>query len=129
MALKKAWLKRWKYAKNGIPPPITIIITPSCLKVERAITFFISISIIAAHPAINIVILPTTINIIAILKLVKIKLKRINKYTPAVTRVDECTRADTGVGAAIAAGSQEENGICALFVQADTTIKYIINLE
>lgn len=33
------------------------------------------------------------------------------KYTPAVTRVDECTKEDTGVGAAIAAGSQEENGI------------------
>ena len=36
---------------------------------------------------------------------------RIIRYTPAVTRVDECTRADTGVGAAIAAGSQAENGI------------------
>jgi hypothetical protein len=36
-----------------------------------------------------------------------------------VTRVEEWTRADTGVGAAIAAGNQEENGICALFVQAE----------
>lgn len=35
-----------------------------------------------------------------------------------MTRVDECTRAETGVGAAMAAGSQEENGICALFVIA-----------
>ena len=42
--------------------------------------------------------------------------KRINKKTPAVTRVEECTRAETGVGAAIAAGSQAENGIWALFV-------------
>jgi hypothetical protein len=48
-------------------------------------------------------------------------LKRINKYTPAVTNVDEWTKADTGVGAAIAAGSQAENGIWALFVIAAKT--------
>jgi len=36
-----------------------------------------------------------------------------------VTRVDEWTSAETGVGAAIAAGSQAENGICALLVEAD----------
>lgn len=41
----------------------------------------------------------------------KIKEKRINKYTPAVTKVEECTKAETGVGAAIAAGSQAEKGI------------------
>lgn len=42
------------------------------------------------------------------------------RNTPAVTRVEECTSADTGVGAAIAAGSQAEKGICALFVIAAT---------
>lgn len=42
--------------------------------------------------------------------------------TPAVTRVDECTNADTGVGAAIAAGSHLENGICALLVIAASRI-------
>ena len=36
---------------------------------------------------------------------------RINKKTPAVTNVEECTRAETGVGAAIAAGSHLEKGI------------------
>jgi hypothetical protein len=36
--------------------------------------------------------------------------------------VEECTRADTGVGAAMAAGSHLENGICALFVIAATII-------
>jgi hypothetical protein len=40
------------------------------------------------------------------------------KNTPAVTSVDEWTSADTGVGAAIAAGNQLENGIWALFVIA-----------
>jgi hypothetical protein len=44
------------------------------------------------------------------------------RNTPAVTRVDECTKALTGVGAAMAAGSQLENGICALFVIAATII-------
>jgi len=51
------------------------------------------------------------------------KLNRISRYTPAVTSVDECTNADTGVGAAMAAGSHAENGICALFVIAAPIIK------
>lgn len=38
-------------------------------------------------------------------------LNRITKYTPAVTSVEECTKADTGVGAAMAAGNQAQNGI------------------
>ena len=33
-----------------------------------------------------------------------------DKYKPAVTRVEECTRAEIGVGAAIARGSHGENG-------------------
>lgn len=36
---------------------------------------------------------------------------------PAVTKVEECTNAETGVGAAIAAGSHAEKGIWALFVK------------
>lgn len=52
---------------------------------------------------------------------------RIIKYTPAVTSVEECTNADTGVGAAIAAGSQVENGICALLVMAAIIIVVAIN--
>ena len=46
-----------------------------------------------------------------------------NNYPPAVTRVEEWTREDTGVGAAIAAGSQAENGIWALLVRLATKIK------
>lgn len=37
--------------------------------------------------------------------------KRIIRNTPAVTSVEEWTRAETGVGAAMAAGSQLEKGI------------------
>jgi hypothetical protein len=33
------------------------------------------------------------------------------RKTPAVTRVEEWTKAETGVGAAIAAGNQAEKGI------------------
>jgi len=65
-----------------------------------------SISAHAQSPAISIVALPTG-SIHSSLDL----LNRISKYTPAVTKVEECTRALTGVGAAIADGSQEEKGI------------------
>lgn len=43
---------------------------------------------------------------------------RIIKYTPAVTKVDEWTSAEIGVGAAIAIGNQAENGNWALFEHA-----------
>lgn len=84
---------------------------------DRATIFFISISCVALSPAINIVRQPTTRTSLdtlwAILKTLK---NRTSRYTPAVTRVDECTKAETGVGADMAAGSQEEKGIWALFV-------------
>jgi hypothetical protein len=41
--------------------------------------------------------------------------------------VEECTRALTGVGAAIAAGSQALNGIWALFVMAASRIIEVMN--
>ena len=47
-----------------------------------------------------------------------IKLNRIIKQTPAVTKVEECTSAETGVGAAIAAGNHAEKGTWALLVIA-----------
>ena len=53
-------------------------------------------------------------------------LYRINKYTPAVTRVEEWTSADTGVGAAIAAGNHAEKGIRALLVHAESITTVII---
>jgi len=51
------------------------------------------------------------------------------RKTPAVTRVEECTRAETGVGAAMAAGSHLENGTCALFVMAAMVINKVISCE
>jgi hypothetical protein len=76
--------------------------------VEKAIIFFKSISKLALTPDINIVINANVNN--TTLTPTKF-LNRINKYTPAVTKVEECTKEDTGVGAAIAAGSQAEKGI------------------
>lgn len=50
---------------------------------------------------------------------------RMATKTPAVTSVEEWTKADTGVGAAMAAGSHLENGICALFVMAANMIERV----
>lgn len=85
---------------------------PSWLRVDSAIIFFMSHSVVALMPAINIV--DTATNSSSVLNkgsVVRNWKKRMVRKIPAVTRVDECTSADTGVGAAIAAGSQLENGI------------------
>lgn len=47
---------------------------------------------------------------------------------PAVTSVEEWTKAETGVGAAIAAGNHLEKGICALFVVAAIVSITAINI-
>jgi hypothetical protein len=43
---------------------------------------------------------------------------RINKYTPAVTIVAACIKAETGVGPSMAIGSQTCNPICELLAMA-----------
>ena len=93
--------------------PTATNISPNCLRVERATIFFMSVSVKAETLAINMVIMPITSK--NSLKEI-IGLKRITRYTPAVTKVEECTKADTGVGAAIAAGNHAEKGIWALLV-------------
>jgi hypothetical protein len=45
---------------------------------------------------------------------------RINKYTPAVTIVAACIKADTGVGPSIAIGNHTCNPICELLAMAPT---------
>jgi hypothetical protein len=97
--------------------------TPSWLRVERATIFFKSVSQRALRLAIIMVIGPTNTRYqdIQFLKFNNSPW-RIIRNTPAVTNVEEWTRAETGVGAAIAAGSQEENGIWALLVHAAITI-------
>lgn len=86
--------------------------TLNWLRVERAIIFFKSHSNIAETPAISMVKALTIIrNWLNHWNDIKREWNRINRKTPAVTKVEECTRADTGVGAAMAAGSHEEKGI------------------
>ena len=71
--------------------------------------FFMSVSWIALILAISMVRRPEMVRVTCIIEDAAIILeKRYMRNTPAVTRVDECTRADTGVGAAIAAGSHLE---------------------
>lgn len=65
-ALNSACVSIWKYAKLGAFRPILVIIIPSWLNVDRAIIFFMSHSIVALKPAINIV--ETAINRIIELK-------------------------------------------------------------
>lgn len=78
-----------------------------------------STSVKAANPAIVRVVNPTQ-NSVSLFP-PKRGIARTNRYTPAVTNVEECTSADTGVGAAIAAGSQAEKGTWALLVMAVIT--------
>lgn len=126
-ALNKAWVYKWKRDNWTMFIPKLIIMTPNCLSVDKAIIFFKSFSKFAAIPAISRV--NTETNRIEgwnIWVFDKNGKKRIKRNTPAVTSVDECTSADTGVGAAIAAGSQAEKGIWALLViPAIITVKVI----
>lgn len=116
-ALKAACVNKWKKARFSRPILIVLIITPSCLRVDSAIIFFRSYSRLAASPDITIVIDEKKRSRNLVLLSNKC-LTRIIRYTPAVTSVDECTNALTGVGAAMAAGNQAEKGIWALLVIA-----------
>jgi len=82
---------------------------PSCLSVEKAIIFFKSLSIIPVILLKIIVIKDTKRRVFNRISLI-IGTNRIVVYTPAVTKVEEWTKEDTGVGADIAAGSQDEKG-------------------
>jgi hypothetical protein len=88
--------------------------------------FFMSISFMAAILASNMVIEENVRMKRCMVFDVMLCLMRIIMNTPAVTRVEECTNADTGVGAAMAAGSHAENGICALLVMAARVMSIIV---
>ena len=115
-ALNKAWQSKWKKQKKTNPWLKENIIKPSWLSVEKAIIFLRSHSKLAHRPAISIV--PKEITNKIQLTLTKIFSKRSKIKIPAVTKVEEWTKEDTGVGADIAAGNQEEKGIWALFLIA-----------
>ena len=109
-ALNSACIDIWKKASIGIFIDRVTVISPSWLRVERAI-IFISFSKMAIILAMVIVGRPNNSNLICnIVFSLMILLKRYIIKIPAVTSVDECTSADTRVGEAIAAGSQQEYG-------------------
>lgn len=126
--LNMAWVMRWKKAKLNILNEIEINMILSWLRVDRAIIFLMSHSIIELILAIKIVIILIRKIILLIFLFLREISNRKIKYTPAVTSVDEWTRAEIGVGADIASVSHEENGICALFENAAININLIMSL-
>lgn len=54
-ALNRACITMWNMAMLGKPRPMAVIIIPSCLRVDKAIIFFMSHSVVALIPAINMV--------------------------------------------------------------------------
>jgi len=115
-ALAKACIIKWKKQTKGPPINKVKIINPSCLKVESATNFFPSDSLKAVILATSKVTMPK-INLILMFNIVNCP-NRIKIQIPAVTSVELCTSALTGVGAAIAAGSHLIKGNWALFVIA-----------
>lgn len=107
-----------KNAKLIFPPKHIIVnIIPRCLRLDKAIIFFKSNLILVPIPVINIVSKEIYNNNINIL-LESLNLNRIKRYTPTVTKVEECAKDEAGFGPAISAGGQEEKGIWTLFVTA-----------
>jgi len=107
--LNNACAIRWKKQKFLNPRPKRIIIIPNCLRVDKAITFLRSDSKMAQILEISIVRIPVMKIKYKELSFIKSN-KRNIKNTPAVTKVEECTSEETGVGAAIANGSHLEKG-------------------
>lgn len=124
-AFKNACVTRWKKVKVGKFNLKVVTMNPSWLKVDKATIFFRSISKQALILARMEVIIANLVRRVMLI-LFKAGWNRINKYTPAVTKVEEWTKALTGVGAAIAAGSQAEKGIWALLVILAKITKKII---
>jgi hypothetical protein len=99
---------------NNPPLKIDKKINPNCLRVDSATIFLTSHSNIALILAINKVQIPNHKQLLK--NALELKLNRINIHKPAVTKVELCTKALTGVGAAMAAGNQFVQGSCALLV-------------
>lgn len=89
--------------------------------------FFISCSQLADIPAYKAVIEEMNINKSRVIGWFG-EVIRIIRKIPAVTKVDEWTKAEIGVGADMAIGSQAENGNWALFVHL-AIISMIIDIS
>lgn len=106
MALKNAWVEIWRKANSGRFSPIVTIIRPSWLEVEKAMIFLMSFWV-RAHVAANKVEMAPRHRhrVSAVWLLLNSGWVRISRKIPATTIVLEWSRAETGVGPSIAAGS------------------------
>lgn len=106
MALKKAWVEMWRKASCGRLRPMATIIKPSWLDVEKAMIFLMSFCV-RAHVAANRVDrAPKHRQMVrAVWLLANRGWVRISRKIPATTIVLEWSRAETGVGPSMAAGS------------------------
>jgi len=117
-----AWVLVWSNVRYFIIIEVVIIIIPNCDRVDIATIFFISFSLVAVSPAIMVVITAIAMIVFFTKFIFKTLLNRFSNHTPAVTRVEEWTKDEVGVGAAMAAGNQAVKGTCALLVTAAVTI-------
>lgn len=100
-------MQMWKKARSGWLSPIATIMSPSWLDVENATIFLISFWVRAQVAVNRAVRAPRHRHRVRAPWLFSIKgLIRTSKKMPATTMVLECSRAETGVGPSIAAGSQ-----------------------
>lgn len=97
---------------------MVINIILSWLRVERATIFLMSHSVVEFILAITRVIILIVKIVVVAVEYFSVCSNRINMKIPAVTKVDEWTRAEIGVGAAIASVNHAENGIWALLENA-----------
>src|SRR5918996_4812749 len=112
-ALKKAWVNRWNIAAvwPAGPRPRAAIMYPSWDTVEYASTRLMSSWTSASSAAISIVVPPMkATNVRASGEGSNTANMRATRYTPAATMVAAWISADTGVGPAMASGSQTWSG-------------------
>lgn len=97
----------WRKASVGWFNPTIVIINPSWLVVDSAMIFLMSCWVIAAAAANMVVVAPRIRQMVSACSFFcSMGWRRISRKMPATTIVLECSRADTGVGPSIAAGSQ-----------------------
>lgn len=106
MALKKAWVEMCRKANCGRFSPMVTIMSPSWLDVEKAMIFLISFCV-RAHVAANSVDrAPRHKHVVrAVWLFVSMGWVRMSRKIPATTIVLEWSKAETGVGPSMAAGS------------------------
>lgn len=106
IALKKAWVQICRNASWGWPSPMATIIKPSWLEVENAMIFLMSFCVRAQIAVKKVVIAPRHRQMVKAVWLFCIHgPNRTRRKMPATTMVLEWSKAETGVGPSMAAGS------------------------